>query len=98
MSILIKPRYIVISQLLEKSGGICPLCKKILPVDDLEYYIKRKRLFYRGVLLPAKKTRNKINADIDHIIPTSKGGTDDIENLQLAHRNCNFRKGNKIIK
>lgn len=32
---------------------------------------------------------------IDHIIPVSKGGLTTIENCQLAHRNCNLRKGNK---
>lgn len=32
---------------------------------------------------------------IDHIIPRSFGGTDDVENLQLAHRGCNSKKGNR---
>lgn len=30
---------------------------------------------------------------IDHIVPKSRGGTDDLENLQLAHAACNQRKG-----
>lgn len=29
---------------------------------------------------------------VDHIIPISKGGTYDIENLQLAHESCNLMK------
>lgn len=33
---------------------------------------------------------------IDHIQPSSKGGQDDRRtNLQLAHRGCNSRKGNR---
>lgn len=30
----------------------------------------------------------------DHIVPKSSGGTDDLENLQPACKNCNSAKGN----
>lgn len=33
---------------------------------------------------------------IDHWIPLSKGGTWDIENLRLAHKQCNIWKGDRI--
>lgn len=32
---------------------------------------------------------------IDHIIPITRGGTDHGESLQVAHRLCNARKGNR---
>lgn len=31
-------------------------------------------------------------ASIDHIVPLSQGGTNDLTNLQLAHLRCNLRK------
>ncbi|MEO1303442.1 MAG: HNH endonuclease [Pseudomonadota bacterium] len=38
----------------------------------------------------------KRRATIDHIVPISKGGADQLENLQLAHANCNKIKGNRV--
>ena len=31
---------------------------------------------------------------IDHIVPLSRGGTDRLDNLRLAHEACNKRRGN----
>lgn len=36
-------------------------------------------------------------ASLDHILPRSLGGTDDIDNLQLAHRICNSIKGTGVF-
>lgn len=33
---------------------------------------------------------------IDHILPVSRGGTNDPENLQVAHAVCNMRKGARV--
>lgn len=32
---------------------------------------------------------------IDHIVPLSRGGTDEIQNVELAHFGCNSSKGNR---
>lgn len=32
---------------------------------------------------------------IDHITPLSKGGKDEIRNMQIVHSHCNLKKGNK---
>lgn len=33
---------------------------------------------------------------LDHIIPKSMGGPMTVENLQMAHKNCNVSKGNRM--
>lgn len=35
-------------------------------------------------------------ATIDHIIPLSKGGKDEITNMQLAHYDCNQLKADSL--
>lgn len=36
---------------------------------------------------------NKTDVTLDHIVPTSKGGTNEFNNFQVAHMRCNTRKG-----
>lgn len=38
------------------------------------------------------------NLELDHIVPRSKGGTDQSENLQLLCNDCNRRKGNRPME
>ncbi|GHT68355.1 hypothetical protein FACS1894110_15680 [Spirochaetia bacterium] len=34
--------------------------------------------------------------NVDHILPKSMGGTDDVNNLQITHMDTNAERGNKI--
>lgn len=33
---------------------------------------------------------------MDHVIPRAKGGSNAVENLRLAHRRCNSRRGSRV--
>lgn len=45
------------------------------------------------------KTPHPMSAEVDEIWPVSKGGSPyDRDNVQLVHRICNQRKGNRIYK
>ena len=41
---------------------------------------------------------SKRGATIDHVVPISRGGVDELENLRLVHWECNNRKSNKLVE
>ncbi|MEO1553393.1 MAG: HNH endonuclease [Pseudomonadota bacterium] len=45
---------------------------------------------------PHARVWSQKRATFDHIRPRSKGGSNEPENLQLAHARCNKIKGNQI--
>lgn len=35
-------------------------------------------------------------ANIDHVVPLSKGGSDTLDNMQISHITCNSKKGSSL--
>ncbi len=59
-----------------------------IPASVREYVLSRDNQQCRG----CGKQGSKANLQIDHIIPVSRGGSNDISNLQTLCRKCNQKK------
>lgn len=40
---------------------------------------------------------DRLSLSIDHVVPLTKGGTDELANLRAAHMGCNATKGNRTL-
>lgn len=44
---------------------------------------------------PGLSGLHPMGATIDHLLPVSRGGTNELSNLHVAHRRCNVARGNR---
>lgn len=73
-----------LKKLYSRDKGICYICGGKCDYED---YIYKGNTFIAGNYYPS----------IDHVIPLIKGGTDDWNNLKLAHRICNSLKRDIVV-
>lgn len=73
---------------------VCKICGRSIEQEIIEWEI-----WCREVRLRQKPTRKRgeIDLNLDHIVPRSRGGSDDLENLMLVHRQCNLMKGDLTL-
>ena len=80
--------------------GLAPCTRKRL-VAYMLHFMQGGKCFYCGRITKfASKNNHQIcglHATIDHIVPVSKGGTSDLENVVLSCADCNFRRGGRWI-
>lgn len=58
---------------------------------------KMLKAHYKWTCLRCGKREPEITLSADHVVPVSKGGTSDIDNIQPLCLSCNKSKGAKII-
>lgn len=84
----------LIGGLLQVGAVHCPCCEVRMYMEGAE----RLKAFNQATAkaengwTPTKETRNARTATVDHIVPSSAGGTNRIENLLIMCRSCNSEK------
>lgn len=69
----------IVEYIRERDGDKCGLCSKVMRFD----------------LTTGPRGKSDRGATIDHIVPRSLDGLNDLANLQLAHWSCNRSKSNR---
>ena len=62
--------------------------------DGVKCGICRKRV---NITLTSGTRGDPMGPSIDHVVPRSKGGTNDLANLRLTHWTCNNKRGNRGV-
>lgn len=74
-----------VSKIIERDGSLCWICG--LPVDEGDCTIDDDGNFIAGRSYPS----------VDHVVPLSLGGKNDMNNARLAHCYCNVIKGSGSV-
>lgn len=74
---------------------ICPVCEESIEEEIAMYeaWVDSGRGHHGGNL-----RRRDVDLTLDHLMPRSRGGADDITNLRLVHRKCNLEKANRTLE
>ncbi len=49
-----------------------------------------------GGIDPAAPSGSPASGTLDHVVPRSRGGSNELSNLRLAHRRCNIHRGSHL--
>ena len=67
-----------------------------MAVSSATRRVVRERAQRRCEYCHADERWQFVRFTLDHVLPQSVGGSDDADNLALACRNCNERRGNRL--
>lgn len=76
---------ITLHKVISKDSNICYICGR--PCNEHDMIINEDGYYIAGNSYPS----------IDHVIPIAQGGTHSWDNVRLAHRGCNSKKGAKSM-
>ena len=84
LSTVMVDKDITLKDLFKRDGGVCAICGKRCRWEDKEERADGTIVTYKDY------------PSVDHIVPLSKGGKHAWDNIQLACRSCNSRKGDRF--
>lgn len=82
-------------------NGRCHQCNKQLKYGATAHELAERdgtdcSICGKPVDMTLNRNVSMMGPSVDHVIPRSRGGSDDPDNLALAHLICNISKGNRV--
>jgi 5-methylcytosine-specific restriction endonuclease McrA len=85
-----------IDELKRSLDGNCTYCGHALFEDEVVMYRHPEEFWKLYPDMPRSFINRTWHYQVDHVIPLSRGGTNDFSNFTLACPTCNNRKGSRL--
>jgi 5-methylcytosine-specific restriction endonuclease McrA len=82
---------------LKRDNFTCRYCGRSVSSEDLPVSRKSDDPALDELMVQLKLAKYEVILEVDHVIPRSRGGGDDMDNLVTACKDCNRGKGARLL-
>jgi len=84
-------------EVFKRDNFTCRYCGRSVSSEDLPVLKKSDDPALDELMVQMKLAKYEVILEVDHVIPRSRGGGDDMDNLMTACKDCNRGKGARLL-